>query len=155
MENISGTLNFIPDDGYTEKAYIQLSLGMHGELRFSYRPMLVENRSAVLRSFDKMTAEAADIKSSDLMAEHITEWDVKDARGEIVPVSVDVMRRIRPQLFYRMWGIMLGTGASDIDPKWEESAKTREADLQFTTASQPKAIGEVREEDAEKNSDGG
>ena len=37
--------NMIPDDGYTEPGFITARPGLHGELRFTFRPILIQDQA--------------------------------------------------------------------------------------------------------------
>ncbi|HUT13889.1 MAG TPA: hypothetical protein VMY42_25595 [Thermoguttaceae bacterium] len=145
-------LNYVPGDGYTEPGFIQGIPGLHDvDLRFSYRPMLVEERARVLAAMEKMKPDMAEIRAAEEIALRLATWDMTDARGEPVGINAHIVRRIKPAMFNRLWGIVLGTEPSDIDPQWGEDTKTEVAGEQFEAAVGPEPVGDVRARTDEKN----
>lgn len=146
-------LNFVPDDGYTEKGFIKATPGLHGDLRFEYRPFLVGPRSKLLRELESLAQEKQDAILAMTFVDRLTEWDLKDQEGNPVPVTLDKARRLKPSLFYRLWAILLGTDASDLDPEWdnEETADLLESEVEANEGPAP--IGVRQEIAAEKNSE--
>jgi len=139
----------IPDDGYTEMAYIEAKLGMHGEFRFEYRPLLVEQRSLALRTMNELKDEEQDVVVAKKLASQLTSWSIDK------PVAYETVRRLHPAIFYRVWGIVLGTSASDLDPKWLDEKKKRDTELLVESAAVAAPVGVVREAHDEKNSGAG
>lgn len=150
--NGNHTLNFVPDDGYTEKGFIKATPGLHGDLRFEYRPFLVEERSKLLRQLESLAQEKQDAIVAKTFSERITAWDLQDKDGKEIPVSMNVARRLKPSLFYRLWAIILGTDASDLDPEWSNEQKTDLLESEVEANEGPAPIGVVQEIAAEKNS---
>lgn len=153
--NGNHTLNFVPDDGYTESGFIKAIPGLHGELRFDFRPFLVEERSKLLRELENLAQEKQDAIVAKTFVERLKNWDLKDRDGNAVRVSLGAARRLKPQLFYRLWAILLGTEASDADPEWETQHILEEAENEIEAANSPAPIGVVKETAAEKNSESG
>jgi hypothetical protein len=141
---------FIPDDGYTESGFIRARAGLHGALRFRYRPMLVEDRSRILGEFEHLRPEAAELKAAGEIHRRLVWWDLCDGQSKPVPISLDVVRRLKPAVFARVWAIVLGTEPSDIDPGWSAEEKLAAAELQATAGPGP--VGDAREVRDEKNS---
>ena len=149
-------LLYIPTDGYTEPAYVKEVPGLlDGSMAFSYRPFLVEDRARILSEMEKMRSEAAELRAAQEIADRLTEWDLTDATGKPVPISLDIVRRLKPLLFARVWGILLGTEATDFDPDWDLEDKRRIVNEQAEAISRPAPVGNVREEGDEKNSETG
>ncbi len=140
---------FTPDDGYTEQGYIEAKPGLHGEFRFEYRPMLVEQRSRILRTMSEMKDEEQDVVIAKTMAERLVSWDNPK------PIAVERTRRIQPVVFYQVWAIILGTSPSAMDPRWDDERKVEGVEnlMEASTADVP--VGVAQEVTAEKNSDAG
>jgi hypothetical protein len=143
----------IPNDGYTEQGFIAEVPGIHGEVRFKFRPMRCEVRSRVMDAMkDKKPAEQDAIVAKHL-ADHIVEWNVEDDRGKSVPVKIDTFRRLKPKLFYRLWDVVLGFDATDIDPAWGDDAVADHVDDLMEAADSPEPIGAATEARDAKNSE--
>jgi hypothetical protein len=124
-------LGLIEDDGYTEDGYIAEVPRLHPALRFRFRPMLSTERAQAMRDMGKAinspNAKQSEIISAKLMAERILEWDLKDGSGNIVPVTADMILRVKPQLSNRLYAIVvLGTAPSDEDPESEKEPTSQE-----------------------------
>jgi len=145
---------WIPDDGYTESGYVEAKPGLHGEFRFTYRPLLTETRSRLLRSFDNLKAEEQDLIVAKTLAERVASWSLTKQSGEAVPVAVDNVRRLKPAIFFRLWSVVLGTEPSDLDPAWETEQKVEAVTTLLEAAAAPAPVGVVREAGNEKNSGG-
>lgn len=148
-------LSFVPDDGYTEEGFIKGTPGLHGDLRFTYRPFLVEERSKLLRELESLAQEKQDAIVAKTFTERLTHWNLKDQKGAVVSVSINIARRLKPSLFYRLWAILLGTDASDLDPEWASEQRTDLLESEIEANERPAPVGMVREIAAEKNSESG
>jgi hypothetical protein len=146
-------LDIIPDDGYTEPGYIKAIVGIHGDIRFTYRPMLIQEQS-------KATAEAGeagrgkperyDRVCAEKLAHHLLTWSLRDSSGTPLAIEINTLLRIKPMAFLRLWAIVLGTQASDIDPEWTEEVQAVKTEEQADYSPAP--IGQARAEADEKNS---
>ncbi len=148
-------LSYVPDDGYTEEGFIKGSPGLHGDLRFEFRPFIAEARSKLLRTQQEMAEEKRDVSIAQALVEHLVSWDLRDAKGGQIKVTVDVARRLKPILFYRLWAILLGTEASDLDPEWDDDEATEQVAIEEIAQAMPAPVGVARETVAEKNSEPG
>ena len=144
---------FVPSDGYTEPGYVAELPGIHGAVRFKFRPMRAEVRSRVMDGMkEKKTAEQDAIVAK-MLAEHVVEWDLTDAKHQSVPRTVDTVRRLKPKLFYRLWDIVLGFDATDTDPAWGDETLEDHVEDILEVADSPAPIGTVREARDAKNSE--
>ena len=144
-------LHFIPDDGYTEAGYIKANEQLYPELRFTFRPVLTELRSQHIASIEKVAADAYDRKTAAIVAEHLTEWSVLDAKDQPVPITAKNILRLKPQLFVRLYGIVMGLDGSDVDPQWNDAQKQQQDNLLCESALTNRLPGNVLLGDAEKN----
>lgn len=146
-------LNYIPDDGYTEPGYIDPQPLLHGALRFSFRPMITEERAKLLAAVENMSGDAYDRMAADMMAKKLVEWDLVDAKGEPVPISARIVLRLKPALFNTLYKIMLGFDATDRDPDWQDETADLKAAEQYASALSEHGDmpGEVRAEGDAKN----
>jgi len=108
-------LDYVPNDGYTESAVINALPGIHGEFRFTFRPMTREQRDPLLDYYvkpDKRSAVLA-VTMAKKISEHVKSWSLVDSTGNAVPVSPEVAQRLKPALFTRIEDIVMGLKAGD------------------------------------------
>jgi hypothetical protein len=147
---------FIPDDGYTEPGFIQAIPGLHGDLRFTYRPMLVEVNAEVGEAFKSLSSADCERKAAAVLADHLKTWDVVHPKTKApVPVTPANLLRMKSAVFSRLWGIVRGLDPTDIDPKWTAEQKQQATETKFESALTGDTPGMVREVADEKNSDPG
>ncbi|HEX4147206.1 MAG TPA: hypothetical protein VHY91_27160 [Pirellulales bacterium] len=138
-------------DGYTQSALIAAVPRLHGALRFTYRPALIEERSQLYDAAGRLNSHRFDCHVAQFLAEKIVDWDLVDARRQPVPLSAEALLRIQPELFIKLNRIILGTAASDVDPDWPAETRDRLLDEQAAAELAGRTIGEIREENDEKN----
>lgn len=145
--------DFIPDDGYTFDGYIAPVDGLHGELRFSYRPFVAAEKSTLQHKV-KMAADPT-LYYADAVAARLTAWSLVGPKGEGVLITPAAMRRVNPPLLDKLLNIVLGIDPSDIDPAWSEAAKNETAAAGAIAAETGVTAGTIMEQQAEKNSGAG
>jgi len=148
---MTNNLNYTPDDGYTEPGYIKPVIGLHGEFRFRFRPMLTEEYSHLIAASDEMSGQAYDRKAADMMLGKLTEWNLSDGKGVLVPITQKTILRLKVALFNKLYKIITGTDATDIDPLWSDDITDTKADEEYESALSDRTPGEVREENDAKN----
>lgn len=138
-------LDYIPDDGYTEEAYLAAEPFLHGEVRFTRRPMLPEQTSAIV---DLMSGPDNIYirKAAQLVAPHVKSWSILDAEGKPLPISAKNLLRLKRRLLIRIIDIVAGFRGGDVDPS-KEFIPGDDAELE--SALTGKTVSEVRlEQDA-------
>jgi hypothetical protein len=138
-------------DGYTQAGFIAAVPLLHGPLRFTYRPALVEERSQLFDVAGQLSAHLFDCHIAQFLAQKLVDWDLVDADEQPVAPSAEALLRLQPELFVRLNQIILGTVASDIDPAWPLETRDRLLDEMAEAALAGRSIGEIREEHDEKN----
>lgn len=138
-------------DGYTASGYIAEVPGLHGELRFRYRPFLVEEDVTLAVATEKLDRSKANRAYVAQVAAKLVEWSLVDADGKAVEISSASVARLSIPLWYRLKSIMLGIGPSDTDPKASDSQADEEAGLLLASIMEGKPIGQAAEEANEKN----
>jgi hypothetical protein len=138
-------------DGYTQCGFIAAVPLVHGALRFTYRPALVEERSQLGDAARQLRSQLYDRHAAAFTAHKIVEWDLADSRGRAVPVSAEALLRLQPDLFVRLHKIVAGWMATDVDPAWPRDTKDRALEDQLESALTGRSVGEVRQERDEKN----
>lgn len=145
-------LDFIPD-GYTESGFIQAVAGLHGEFRFSFRPMLIEERSVILSErMTRLPEEQQDLKTAKAMQARLVTWSLRDAQGACVPIELGEIRRLKPALFRRLFLIVAGLEPSDPTPESPSVERLIANSLALDAALAGVPIGELSEERDRKNS---
>ncbi|MBI3837399.1 MAG: hypothetical protein HY288_05645 [Planctomycetia bacterium] len=138
-------------DGYTQRGFIGAVPLMHGSLRFTYRPALVEERSQLSDAAATLKSRLYDRQVAMFTAQKIVLWDLTDVEGREVAVSADALLRLQPGLFVKLHRIVLGWIPSDIDPTWPAETMDRMLDDETESVFSGKTVGELREENDEKN----
>jgi hypothetical protein len=144
-------LDYIPNDGYTEEGFIEASPGYHGDFRFSFRPMLVEERARIVAANNAVRPEEYERLCAAELAKKITVWSLRDKAQQAVPITAANILRLKPRLNSRIFGIVTGLEASDVDPQWTDAAKTEAVETKYESALSGQPAGDLREERDEKN----
>jgi hypothetical protein len=124
---------------------------MHGSLRFTYRPALVEERSQLSDAAATLKSHLYDRQVAMFTAQKIVLWDLTDVDGREVDVSAEALLRLQPALFVKLHRIVLGWIPSDIDPTWSAETLDRALDDEIEAAAAGQSVGDLREEHDEKN----
>lgn len=119
MSNVLSWKSVVIRDGFTQTGYIRENPGLHGELRFSYRPMLPE-------AVDDIEAHRRVKKGSDdtkLVIAAISERlvSLQQDDGTDLEATAENVRRLRYSLLYRVYNIIAGIEATDVDPKADKN----------------------------------
>lgn len=149
MSNNGYVATYIPD-GYTQNAYLRPRTGLHGEIRFSYRPMLVTTQGQVLRDFQDAAENPA--RQQEIAAEwicrYVVSWNIQRPDGKPVNCKdVNDVLHLRPSVFNRIWSIILGDEGGDVDPQERPEEKRRRTEMEAEVV----AAGKTREELDGKN----
>lgn len=116
--------NFI-DDGYTDQGYIAAVPGLHGELRFEYRPVPYRDRTIITDAVrSKPPAEAAATVAATI-ARFLVSWSFAEK------IEVKNILRLRPRLVDGIYYRIMGAEASDPDPN-ESFAVSTDADAELS-----------------------
>ena len=105
--------NYI-DDGYQEDGFLAAEKGLHGDVSFSYRPLLPEQRDAIDEVTMKQGAAKGARAIAAALAKQVVTWSITDAKGEPVPISPARVGKIRPRLFDKLWAVVAGRMPSDV-----------------------------------------
>lgn len=131
---VTELLDYIPDDGYTELGYIKANGRFHGEFRFEFRPMLIEERGPLFAAAGKMAADAYSRKCAAEVAKKLESWSLLDRQRHPVAISPANVLRLKPKLHDRLFEIVLGLASSDLDPTWDEQSKQEIAEQHYESA---------------------
>jgi hypothetical protein len=142
--------NYI-DDGCTLPGFIAAVPLLYEDLRFTFRPALVGERSQLADVAAEQKPEAYDRRAAALLAQKLVAWDVVDRHGNEVDITAASILRLQPELFLKLHRIVLGRIASDVDPQWSDDRLNQLAGEELDASMGGKTIGEIREEAYEKN----
>ncbi|HTU22509.1 MAG TPA: hypothetical protein VMG10_31010 [Gemmataceae bacterium] len=147
----SDVLAFIPDDGYTESGTIIGMPGLYPTVNFSWRPMLQEQLVAYYKAVEKASTWQTRQIVAKLLAEHIVSWDIKDKKEQVMEIKTARCLRIKDKLFTRLFGIVSGQEAPDVQSgQTDDEIEAAASDLlKAATVDLPVAV--VREEREVKN----
>jgi hypothetical protein len=107
-------------NGYSQGGYLAAAPLMHGSLRFTYRPAMVEERSQLSDAARQLKSYLYDRQAALFTARKIELWDLTDEGGREVPISAVKLHRI-----------VMGWIASDVDPAWPQETQDRALDLEI------------------------
>ncbi len=85
------------DDGMTREGRVAAEPGLHGQLTFSFRPALPEERYQFARGAD-LDGKAYTKRVATLLDRHVVEWDAKDGKGQGVTKNADNIGRLHPNV---------------------------------------------------------
>lgn len=115
---------FIPD-GYTFPGYIAEEPGIHGALRFTYRPMCDADNTALAQELSNAkTAEDQRLIRARVLSERIASWEAVDPTGKAVKPTAENLGRCPSVLMVKLSSIVEGYRANDKDPQGKGEAKT-------------------------------
>lgn len=119
---MSKVLAYVPaDDGYTFDGYLEGVEHQVPEMRFTYRPLVSEERSEFIDALKGKKGRDQDREIAKKLAERIKTWDLKDGNGAPLPINRETLRRLLFPTFNRLSGIVIyGSQISDQDPRWDE-----------------------------------
>lgn len=143
-------------DGMTRRGYISESKHQYPAVRFTYRPMLVQNRAVVFRQIaDCKDPRKEQELAARVIAAQVQEWDITSDNGGAVPVDDKAALRLEPNLFGRLFEIVTGSRVTDEDPAWvDDDREQRERD-ELAAALSNGQSATLLESTREKNSDAG
>lgn len=126
-------------DGYTQPGYIKPVEGLHGGLRFSYRPMLPEAVEVLETYRDKYGMDQPEKMRAKMAKEvhrQLEGWDVM-FDGSPAPLTEENVRRVRMSLQSKLYGVVAGLAGTDIDPEWIDDLD----DIESLTESPVEKLG--------------
>ena len=138
-------------DGYTQPGFIRPVDRLHDALRFRFRAVLSAQRSALVQTAERVTASEFDRQARELLVQNVLEWNLADTAGQPMAVNREAIDRLQPELFLKLYRIVFGYDASEVDPEWPTDQQYKLATDARAAESAGKTIGEIREEQDEKN----
>lgn len=80
-------------DGYTLNGFLE-PVGPWSGVRFRFRPALAEGTLEYLYQRDLVQGKAQLKPLVDFLSQHLVGWDIKDAKGDVTPVTPENLRRL-------------------------------------------------------------
>jgi len=143
------TASYIPD-GYTEDVYFAEFRRVHGEFRATYRPLSINQHSAVNRDLEQAgdNWERRNWVAARWIAKQVVSWNLTKPNGTAVDhTNVDEVMHMRPAIFTRLWNVINNTDGGDLDPREGEFERQRRAE----TENVVDISEETKQEALEKN----
>jgi len=112
---------FIPDDGYTETAFLKAVDKIHPSVTFDFRPMLIEEQAQTRKEWERL-AKAEDLVGqrklyAGKLAKHIVGWDLVNPRGGLVAITPENILRLKDVLFFKMFNVVTLNQMGDDAPE--------------------------------------
>ena len=142
--------SYIPD-GYEEKAYIEGVPGLHGPLRFSYRPMRVEEGSEFYHGLNGLKPREAERHTAKMLASKIRTWSLRGRDDDALKVESKTVLGMQRRLFQRLLAIVIGSEPSDLDPEWSDDEQDAYVSGKVQASTDGKTVQQVKQEADEKN----
>ena len=143
-------LNYIPD-GYTQPGYIEAVAGLHGSLRFSYRPYTSEERAKTMLPINQASPDRRPTLYMQAIIKKLTAWDLVDQKEQALPISIATLRVLVPTLFDVLVDVVLGFRPSDVDPLWTADEQDENAAAVADSMANGVTVGQITEATDEKN----
>jgi hypothetical protein len=89
------------DDGQTREGFVAAKAGLHGELKFQFRPALAEERFQFARENDA-DGRAYARRAAKLLEKHVTGWSSQ------VALKLDHLLKLHPDVLNAMLDQVLG-----------------------------------------------
>ena len=110
------------DDGYTEQGHIAEAERLHPAIDFTFRPLTAVEWLKCLHECDGLKLNELRPVEARWLAAHVQKWSLRDCAGNIVPINVSTMQKLKPALFGKLFGIVSGQKAGDSPPANQSSS---------------------------------
>lgn len=139
------------EDGYTESGVLLGVPGLYPRLAFRFRPMLIQERMEYGQAAEKAGPMTLRKLVASYLAKKLQSWDLKDAKGETVPLTTDNLLKLKARLFDRLFSVVSTDQPPDLEPDKAADDDGDVADVS-KAAETGRTVAEVREERQRKNS---
>lgn len=126
------TLGHVPNDGYTETAFLLEVPRLYPEVHLAFRPLPSEKRTLIRYQIEKKKDTERPGLWNSVVAKQLVSWNLQDEKGDPLPISDKVIARLKPALYERIYGVIMGVDNGDEDPhggKKSEGAELSVAEL--------------------------
>lgn len=125
-------MNTYIEDGYTANGFITEVPRLHSSLTFKYRPVMIGPRGVYLAKIEAATPQGKEEFRAEIIKRHVVQWDLKH-KGEPVLIETAPILHLQPQLFMRLYYILMGLDATDAQES-DATAKTLDAGAELDAA---------------------
>lgn len=140
------------DDGYNEKGFVKELENVHGDFRFEYRPVYVSDRQAITTAAKSITDDEYIRFIAQKTIDNLGSWSLKQrGTGQPLPVSLEWLLKVKPQLFWRVVDIVTGFGASDTDPTWTKAETDENIRAKVKASADRAPVSDVKAAEREGN----
>lgn len=138
-------------DGQTRRGYIAAVERIYESLEFEYRPMLAEEVELTESVIQKgKPKEAVDFVCAQLV-QKLTTWSEVDENDKAVPISFDNIRRLPYGLLNKLYRVVAGLVPTDPVPNAAKEEQDELVARLIEAAKTGRKVGDLVEEEAEKN----
>jgi hypothetical protein len=113
--------------------------------------VLTHHRSQFFRESNALKAEQQDLMVAKLLAKQLVSWSLVDSKGKPVDLTEANVQKLRPAVFNRMFGIVVGSQPSDVDPEWSTNELATDATNRLESLLEDMSPGAAREHVEVKN----
>jgi hypothetical protein len=139
-------LGHVPNDGYTETAYIAEVPRLYPEVRITFRPLPNEKRTLISYQIDKKKDTDRPGHWNAVIAKQVLSWSLKDEKGDPLPTTDKLISRLKPALYTRIFGLIMGSDNGDEDPNGSKKNSGSELSLDELLAGKDADSQEVADQ---------
>lgn len=114
-------VDYVPNDGYTEDAFIAGFNGVHGPLRFRFRRALGWQNAEARRAAARLEPRQAEGHWAKFLKAQLVEWDLQTPDGKRVELTEANILRMNPALNEAVLAVVMSVRGGDLDPERPES----------------------------------
>jgi hypothetical protein len=134
------------NDGYIKRGFIKAVPGLYPSVSFEFRPTTAAQAEII---FGQSRRETNDDRvttfHSNVIKKHLVSWDVKDYKGNLVPIETDKIRSLHPSIFQKVFSIIVGsTATEDAAQDTVESRSDADMDYEAILNGMSKEAAEVK-----------
>ena len=124
-------------DGYTTPGFIAEEPGLHPALWIAYRPCVAAENGVIDDAIRKASPARGEMLAAECCAGHVVSWSLDD-----LPIEAATIVRLQPALFSKLFGIVRGSRACDVNPS-DEGEQTEGVSQELQAALSGKSVEEV------------
>jgi len=115
------------DDGYTETARMAAAPGVSPAITFRFRPVTAGEFGEYAHKLELSNTAEAKVATAEILASKLVDWDVRDASGVKIEITVDNLLRLEHELHLKLFQVVIGEIPGD-DSNVEHARSNAEAD---------------------------
>lgn len=94
------------DDGYTEETFLPEIDGISPVVNFTFRPMTAAQFSDYIQVQNRQTTTEAKAESAKRIQRHLQAWDIRNVKGDTIPLTAENILRLKQPVFTGLWEIV-------------------------------------------------